>query len=107
MELSRLRRRTEWSWVIEATGPMRVPVVIFGGEALVSKMDQKAWEQASNVAALPGIQESVLTTQRHWVDCLRNRTPPQTSGADNLKTFALCEAAYASAASGDPVAPCV
>ena len=60
MELSRLRRRTEWSWVIEATGPMRVPVVIFGGEALVSKMDQKAWEQASNVAALPGIQESVF-----------------------------------------------
>ena len=60
MELSRLRRRTEWSWVIEATGPMRVPVVIFGGEALVSKMDQKAWAQASNVAALPGIQESVF-----------------------------------------------
>ena len=58
MELSRLRRRTEWSWVIEATGPMRVPVVIFGGEALVSKMDQKAWEQASNVAALPGIQSA-------------------------------------------------
>jgi tRNA-splicing ligase RtcB (3'-phosphate/5'-hydroxy nucleic acid ligase) len=60
MELSRLTRRTEWSWVIEPTGPMRVPVVIFGSEALVSKMDQKAWEQASNVAALPGIQQSVL-----------------------------------------------
>ncbi len=52
-----------------------------------------------------GVQESVLTTQRHWVDCLRNRTLPQTSGADNLKTFALCEAAYASAASGGPVMP--
>ncbi len=50
-----------------------------------------------------GIQESVLTTQRHWVDCLRRGIEPETSGADNLKTFALCEAAYASAASGAPV----
>ena len=54
-----------------------------------------------------GVQESVLTTQRHWVDCLRRGREPQTSGADNLKTFALCEAAYASAASGDQVMPCV
>jgi predicted dehydrogenase len=46
-----------------------------------------------------------LTTQRHWVDCLRRGIEPETSGADNLKTFALCEAAYASAASGEPVVP--
>jgi predicted dehydrogenase len=52
-----------------------------------------------------GIQESVLTTQRHWVDCLRHGIEPETSGADNLRTFALCEAAYASAASGEPVVP--
>jgi tRNA-splicing ligase RtcB len=60
MELSRLTRRTEWSWVIEPTGPMRVPVVIFGSEILVSRMDQKTWVQASNVAALPGIEQSVF-----------------------------------------------
>jgi tRNA-splicing ligase RtcB len=30
--------------------------VVFGSEALVSEMDQKVWEQACNVAALPGIQ---------------------------------------------------
>ena len=60
MELSRLTRRTEWSWAIEPTGPMRVPAVIFGSETLVSRMDQKVWEQASNVAALPGIQQSVF-----------------------------------------------
>ena len=67
MELSRLTRRTEFSWVIEPTGPMRVPVVIFGGEALVSKMDQKVSEQASNVAALPGIQQSVFVMpDAHW-----------------------------------------
>jgi tRNA-splicing ligase RtcB (3'-phosphate/5'-hydroxy nucleic acid ligase) len=59
MELSRLTRRTEFSWMIEARGPMRVPVVIFGSETLVAGMDQKVGEQASNVAALPGIEQSV------------------------------------------------
>ena len=54
-----------------------------------------------------GIQESVLNTQRHWLECLRQGREPATSGADNLKTFALCEAAYASAATGDTVTPSV
>lgn len=44
-----------------------------------------------------GVQESVLNAQRHWVECLREGREPATSGADNLKTFALAEAAYASA----------
>lgn len=49
------------------------------------------------------IQESVVAIQRHWVDCLANGTEPATSGADNLRTLALVEAAYTGAASGDPV----
>lgn len=49
------------------------------------------------------IQESVLAIQRHWVDCLASGKEPATSGADNLKTFALVEAAYAGAASRQPV----
>ncbi|TIV95146.1 MAG: Gfo/Idh/MocA family oxidoreductase, partial [Mesorhizobium sp.] len=49
------------------------------------------------------IQESVLAIQKHWVDCLRTGQEPATSGADNLKTFALVEAAYAGAASRQPV----
>lgn len=52
-----------------------------------------------------GIQESVLRTQEHWVDCLKTRREPDISGADNLKTYALCEAAYASATSGQAVDP--
>jgi predicted dehydrogenase len=52
-----------------------------------------------------GVQESVLNTQRHWLACLRAGREPATSGADNLKTFALCEAAYASATTGDTVTP--
>jgi D-apiose dehydrogenase len=52
-----------------------------------------------------GIQESVLNTQRHWVRCLRAGVEPATSGADNLRTFALAEAAYASAARRATVYP--
>ena len=51
------------------------------------------------------VQESVLETQRHWVHCLQNARVPDTSGADNLKTYALCEAAYASAARAETVDP--
>jgi len=43
------------------------------------------------------IQESVLTIQQHFVDCVKSGTDPKTSGADNLKTLALVEAAYLSA----------
>jgi D-apiose dehydrogenase len=49
------------------------------------------------------IQESVLNIQQHWVDCLNAKTEPATSGADNLKSFALVEAAYESAAAGKTI----
>jgi D-apiose dehydrogenase len=51
------------------------------------------------------VQESVLNTQRHFIDCLKSGREFQTSGRDNLLTFALVEAAYASAAAGQPVVP--
>jgi predicted dehydrogenase len=46
------------------------------------------------------IQESVLAIERHFADCLREGREPETSGEDNLRTLALVEAAYASAADG-------
>ena len=49
------------------------------------------------------IQESVAAIQRHWIECLKSGAEPATSGADNLKTFALVEAAYQSADCGQPV----
>ena len=49
------------------------------------------------------IQESVYAIQDHWVERLRDGGEPATSGADNLKTFALVEAAYESAATGKTV----
>ncbi|ENN86737.1 oxidoreductase domain protein [Rhizobium freirei PRF 81] len=49
------------------------------------------------------IQESVLSIQQHWADRLAGGGETSTSGADNLKTLALVEAAYQSAASGRPI----
>jgi predicted dehydrogenase len=49
------------------------------------------------------IQESVFAIQEHWVNRLAAGGETATSGADNLKTFALVEAAYDSARSGKPV----
>lgn len=51
------------------------------------------------------VQQSVVNTQQHWVDSLRAGREPATSGRDNLKTFALVEAAYESAATGQPAVP--
>ncbi|MGG5820003.1 Gfo/Idh/MocA family protein [Falsiroseomonas sp. HW251] len=53
------------------------------------------------------IQDSVRRIQRHWVECLHERRPAATSGADNLRTLQLVELAYASAAAGRalPVEP--
>ncbi|WGF90121.1 Gfo/Idh/MocA family protein [Marinivivus vitaminiproducens] len=70
-------------------------------------------DEASAEPDLPGwgavpwhlIQDSVIAIQRHWVECLREKRAPATSGADNLKTLALTFAAYDSAASGRAVTP--
>jgi D-apiose dehydrogenase len=49
------------------------------------------------------VQESVFAIQQHWIECLIAGVTPATSGADNLKTSALVEAAYQSAESGKVV----
>lgn len=49
-----------------------------------------------------GIQDSVVTLQRHWVDCLRTGRTPETSGADTLRTMELTLGAYKSLETGLP-----
>lgn len=44
------------------------------------------------------VQESVLATCAHILDALRAGRPAETAAKDNLRTFALCEAAYEAAA---------
>ena len=51
------------------------------------------------------IEESVYKTCRHFLERLKAGREADTSGRDNLKTYAVCEAAYESAATGRAVKP--
>ena len=67
MDTSRLIRKSAYEWEIPMTGAMRVPAVIFADEALIADMDDKVAEQATNVAALPGIVKgSFAMPDAHW-----------------------------------------
>jgi tRNA-splicing ligase RtcB len=67
METKSLRRRSEYEWVIEPFGKMRVPAVIYADETLVQAMDEKVCQQATNVASLPGIvKASYAMPDAHW-----------------------------------------
>jgi predicted dehydrogenase len=52
-------------------------------------------------------QEAVLHTNRHMFECVRDGRPADTSGEDNLKTYALVEAAYEAAQTRRSVEPAV
>jgi tRNA-splicing ligase RtcB (3'-phosphate/5'-hydroxy nucleic acid ligase) len=67
MDLHRLHRKSETEWLIQPKGKMRVPGTIFGSERLVREMDDKVFEQAANVAELPGIvKASFVMPDGHW-----------------------------------------
>ena len=51
------------------------------------------------------VQASVLSTQRAIIAAWRAGKEAETNGADNLRTFAVVEAAYEAAASGQAAAP--
>ena len=55
VDIARLQRKSEEQWWIQPYGKMRVPAVIFATEALIRDMDEKVYEQVTNVATLPGI----------------------------------------------------
>ena len=64
--------------------------------------DQHVEPDVPSFGAKPwhNIQESVVNIQRHWVDCLKTKRQPMTSGADNLQTLDLVFKAYESAETG-------
>jgi len=67
MDINLLKRRSEHEWEIPAHGAMRVPAVIYASEPLVRDMDHKVYEQAVNVATLPGIVgASYAMPDAHW-----------------------------------------
>ena len=64
---SRLEKISDVQWHLEPTGKMRVPVVVYADGELLREMDDKALEQAVNVAGLPGIvKASFCMPDAHW-----------------------------------------
>jgi len=67
MYRDKLKRRSDSAWYIEPFDRMRVPVVIYADKQLIGAMDDKVFEQAANVASLPGIvAASYAMPDAHW-----------------------------------------
>jgi tRNA-splicing ligase RtcB len=67
MDLNLLKRRGRDEWHISPHGKMLVPGVIYATESLIHEMDEKVYEQVTNVATLPGIvQASYAMPDAHW-----------------------------------------
>ena len=67
MDLERLKKISDNVWEIPRSGDMLVNGRIFGSEELVLGMDDKVYEQTSNVACLPGIQKfAAVMPDAHW-----------------------------------------
>jgi len=67
MDTNLFTRLSDYEWQIPARGAMRVPALIYASEALIRDMDHKVYEQAVNVATLPGIvTASYAMPDAHW-----------------------------------------
>jgi tRNA-splicing ligase RtcB len=67
MDPARCVRVGPTQWRIEPFGAMRVPAVIFADRPLLEAMDDKVFEQVTNVATLPGIVEAAFALpDAHW-----------------------------------------
>ena len=67
MDTNLFTRHDEDRWEIAPQGNMRVPAVIFADETLIRDMDEKVYQQITNVATLPGIvQAAYAMPDAHW-----------------------------------------
>ncbi|HMK78918.1 MAG TPA: RtcB family protein [Xanthobacteraceae bacterium] len=67
MDPARFTQVDETTWRIEPHGTMRVPAILYADEKLIRDMDDKVYEQVTNVAMLPGIvQASYAMPDAHW-----------------------------------------
>ena len=67
MDINLLNRHSEYECEIPRLGAMRVPAVVYASETLIREMDHKVYEQAVNVAALPGIVRAAYAMpDAHW-----------------------------------------
>jgi len=67
MDLAKLNRISDVEWRIAPVAGMHVPAVIYADEGLIRDMDDKVYEQVTNVARLPGIvKASYAMPDAHW-----------------------------------------
>jgi len=67
MDLSLFKRKSDYEWEIAPQGGMHVPAVIFASRELIKAMDDKVYQQVTNVARLPGIvKASYAMPDAHW-----------------------------------------
>ncbi|NNJ96217.1 MAG: RtcB family protein, partial [Gammaproteobacteria bacterium] len=67
MDINKLHRISNVEWKTDATAGMLVPAVIFADENLLRAMDDKVYQQVTNVARLPGIvRASYAMPDAHW-----------------------------------------
>ena len=67
MDINKLHRISNVEWKIDADAGMHVPAVIFASEELILDMDDKVYQQVTNVARLPGIvKASYAMPDAHW-----------------------------------------
>src|SRR5512139_764145 len=67
MDIRQFIQRDETCWEIKPYGAMRVPAIIYADAQLLQDMDQKVYEQLTNVATLPGIVEAAYAMpDAHW-----------------------------------------
>ena len=97
--------------MLEIEGP-RGAIVTKPGYRLQVTVDGKMTESEIAIPMLHWakppwhmIEESVYKTCAHMLECLKAGRDAATSGRDNLKTYAICEAAYESNATGRAVKP--
>lgn len=67
MDLNLLEKENDFTWRVVPHGDMRVPAIFYTDEGLLQSMDNKVYEQACNVATLPGIvKASYAMPDAHW-----------------------------------------
>ncbi|WP_455207466.1 RtcB family protein [Kaarinaea lacus] len=67
MNINLFKQRDETAWEIPPHGNMRVPAIIYADQPLIEAMDDKVYEQVTNVATLPGIVKySYAMPDAHW-----------------------------------------
>ena len=54
MELKNLKKQSDYQWLIEPTGKMRVPAIIYADETLIKEMEASIAEADKFITAMAG-----------------------------------------------------